>query len=86
MSQLAQLKQTVHQIAEGSKKVAGSLGQFDQQFSQQINTVQQAIGGSAQGKDKEVVAATQEASKAVKSATAALQNAARIAQQYSQSL
>lgn len=86
MSQLTQLKQTVHQISEGSKKVAGSLGQFDSQFSQQINSIQQAIGGSTQGKDKEFVAATQEASKAVKAASAALQNAARIAQQYSQSL
>lgn len=86
MSQLQQLKQTISGLAEASKKTGASLAQFDRQFSQQTQQVQQTIGGSAQRKDAEVVNALQQASKAVKQATEALQNAAKISSQYSQSL
>lgn len=86
MSALTQLKQTINGLAEASKRTANGLGQFDQQFNQQMQGVQQAIGGSSQSKDREVVAALHQASKAVKEATQALQQAARVAGQYGQSL
>lgn len=86
MSSLSQLKQTINGLADASKRTASGLAQFDQQFNQQMQGVQQAIGGSAQNKDKEVVTALQQASKAVKAATQALQQASRVASQYGQSL
>ena len=86
MSQLNQLKQSVNGVADAAKKTGSALAQYDKQFSQQSQRVQSLIGGAAQGKDREVVAALQTASRAVKEATSALQNAARIAQQYAQSL
>lgn len=86
MSELAKLKQQIDAIAGSAKKTGSQLGQFDKSFSQQASQVQQTIGGSAQRKDAEVVAAVQHASKAVKQAVAALQNAASVAQRYGQSL
>jgi gas vesicle protein len=86
VSQLQQLKSTINSIAEGAKKTGSSLASFDKQFSQQAQAVEQAIGGSTQGKDKQVVQAIQQASKAVKQAAEALQNAAKIASSYGQSL
>ena len=86
MSQLQQLKQTISGLADGAKKTGSNLAGFDKTFSQHTQAVQQAIGGSSQRKDQEVVSALQEASKAVKQAVGALQNAAKIASSYGQSL
>jgi gas vesicle protein len=83
---LNRLKQTISGLSESAKSTGASLAQFDRQFSQQTQQVQQTIGGSAQRKDAEVMSALQEAAKSVKQASAALQNAARIAGQYGQSL
>lgn len=85
-SSLAQLKQTVNGLAEASKRTATGLSSFGTQFAQQITAVQAAIGGSAQKKDQEVVAALQAAAKAVKEATQRLQQAERVARIYGQSL
>lgn len=86
MSQLKQLKEAIGGIAKSATDAGQSLAQFDQQFNRQAQAVQQVIGGSSQGKDRQVVEAIQQASRAVKQATAALQNAGRIAQQYGQSI
>lgn len=86
MSQLNKLKQSVTQVAETAKKTGSSLSQFEKQLNQQSQQVQTTIGGSSQGKDREVMQALQKASKAVKDATGALQNAARVAEKYAQSL
>ena len=86
MSQLKQLKESINSLAKGATDAGNSLGQFEQQFNKQAQAVQQVIGGSAQGKDRQVLEAIQQASRAVKEATAALQNAGRIAQQYGQSI
>ncbi|MBK6440859.1 MAG: hypothetical protein IPH27_11400 [Actinomycetales bacterium] len=86
MSQLQQLKQTVNSLAESAKRTGQSLAAYDQQLKRYNDSVRGAIAGSTQRKDQEIMNAIGEAQKQVKSATAALQNAARIAQQYSASL
>ena len=86
MSQLQQLKQTVNSLAESAKRTGQSLAASDQQLKRYNDSVRGAIAGSTQRKDQEIMNAIGEAQKQVKSATAALQNAARIAQQYSASL
>ena len=86
MSQLQQLKQTVNGLADAAKKAGGNLAQFDKTFSQQSSAVQQAIGGSTNGADKRVLQSLQDAQKKVKEASAALQNAAKIAGEYGKSL
>jgi len=86
MSELSQLKQTINGLADSARKTGANLASFDRQFGQQTQRVQAAIGGSAQRKDQEVVAALQQASRAVKQATAALANAAKIASNYGHSL
>lgn len=86
MSQLGQLKQSVGGVADTATKTAAQLAHFEKQFDTQRQQVQQLLGGSSQGKDREVQRALQSASKAVKEATAALQSAAKVARQYAQSL
>lgn len=86
MSQLQQLKQTVNGLADAAKKAGGNLTQLDRTFSQQSSAVQQAIGGSTNGADKRVLQAIQDAQRKVKEASAAMQNAARIASDYGRSL
>ena len=86
MSQLKQLKSTVNQLAASSKKTAGSLAGYERELSKHQAAVQQAIAGSSQRKDAEIMSALQQASTAVKQATSQLQNVARIAQSYGRSL
>ncbi|MGB3301887.1 hypothetical protein [Gordonia sp. (in: high G+C Gram-positive bacteria)] len=86
MSELQQLKQTLNSIAQSTKQIAGELGSFERKFQSQSNRVSQAIGGSAQRKDREVLEALSKATRDAKQAEAALQNAARVASQYGASL
>lgn len=86
MSQLSQLKGQIESIVQQAKSVAGQLGAFRSRFAQTATEVQSAIGGSSQNKDKEVVQAIQEAQGKVDAAVEALNQAARIASTYGQSL
>ncbi len=86
MSTVSQLKQSLESLSQASKRTANALGQFEQQFNQQSQSVQSIMQGSSQSKDKEVLAALQQASSAVRKATADLSNAARITGQYGQSI
>lgn len=86
MSQLTNLKQTIEGIAQQAKSTAGALTAFKQKFSQSIAEVQQTIGGSTQRKDQEVITAITEAQQRVDSAAQALEEAAKIAKSYGQSL
>jgi hypothetical protein len=86
MSTLSQLKGTIDQIATSTKSTASGLGQFKSKFTQQVSQVEAAIGGSAQGADKQFVSALQGAQKQVDAAVAALEQAARAAQTYGRSL
>ena len=86
MSELAKLKQSLTQVANTARKTGTSLGQYDKELNKQSQTVKALIGGGAQRKDREIIQALQSASKAVKDANTALQNAAKVAQQYAASL
>lgn len=86
MSELSQLKGTINSIAQSAKQTGGSLGQFRSKFNQHVNSVQSAIGGSSQRKDQEVISVLQDAQKKVEAAAQALENAAKIANGYGQSL
>ena len=86
MSQLQQLKQQIASIGEAANKTATGLQSFNSQFSQQISGVTAAIGGSAQQKDKEIIASLQKASQEVRQAAQALAQASKVAKQYGASL
>ena len=86
MSQLSQLKQQIDGLAQQAKATGASLGSFRAKFSQSISQVQATIGGSTQRKDQEVVQALQDAQQKVDAAVQALEQAARTAQTYGQSL
>ncbi len=86
MSQLQQLKGTIDSIAQGAKQTGGSLSQFKQTFDRHVSQVESAIGGSSQRKDQEIISALQEAQSKVDAAAQALQNAAKTASSYGQSL
>ena len=86
MSQLVQLKGQIESIAQQAKSTGGQLSAFESKFSQSSSQVQATIGGSAQGKDREVVQAIQDAQTKVKAAVEALNQAARVAAAYGQSL
>ncbi|WP_006245066.1 hypothetical protein [Mycolicibacterium tusciae] len=86
MSELQKLKGTLEQIASSAKQTGGSLGQFKSKFSSQQGQVRQAIGGSAQRKDQEVLQSLDAAAKQVDAAVRALENAAKVATNYGRSL
>ena len=86
MSQLGQLKGQIETLAQQAKSQGGQLQAFDAKFSQTSSQVQSTIGGSAQSKDKEVTQAITDAQSKVKAAVEALNQAARIATSYGQSL
>lgn len=86
MSQLGQIKGQIESIAQQAKTTGGQLSAFKSKFSQSASQVQSTIGGSAQSKDKEVVQAIQDAQAKVNAAVDALNQAARVATAYGQSL
>ena len=82
MSQLQQLKARLDQIGNEAKSTAGNLSAFHSKFAKAVNEVEQAIGGSAQRTDKQIIQTLQAADKQVQAAVQALQQAAQTAQQY----
>lgn len=86
MSELQKLKGTLEQIASAAKQTGGSLGQFKSKFTSHQHQVQQAISGSSQRKDQEVLQSLEAASKQVDAAIRALENAAKVASNYGRSL
>lgn len=86
MSQLAQLKQALSGVSQSARKASSNLTGFERTFQRQSAQVGQLIQGSSQRKDAEIMAALQAASKAVKQASQSLEQAAKIASQYGQSL
>lgn len=86
MSQLMQLKQQLNQISGDAKSTGGNLAGFKSKFSQSVSQVQSLIGGSAQQADRQIIQTLQAAERQVDEAIAALQQAARTAEQYGASL
>lgn len=85
-SQLGQLKAALQSYSGSTQKQAASLQQTARGVDNASNQILQIIGGSSQGKDREVANAVQEASKRVKEASEALNRAAKIATTYASSL
>ena len=86
MSQLQQLKQQITDIGRSASRTSQGLAQFDRSFSQQAAQVEAVIGGSAQSKDREMVASIEDARRKVHAAAASLARVTRGADQYSASL
>lgn len=86
MSQLTVVKQQMTSIGNDAKTTAAGLAGFKSKFSQAINQVQSAIGGSAQNVDKELIQTLQAAEKQVDAAIAALQQASTAAARFAASL
>lgn len=86
MSQLQQLKSQIETLAQQSKSAAGQLQAFQSKFTQSASQVQATIGGSAQGADKEMLSAIDDARSKVDAAAQALQTAASVASKYSGSI
>ena len=81
-SSISQIKQMVEQIGKQATSTAGQLSQLSTNLEKNIAAVNSAIGGTASGEDKTMIAAFQQASKAVKDASASLQAAANAAKDW----
>ncbi|TFB71881.1 hypothetical protein E3O06_11510 [Cryobacterium glaciale] len=86
MSQLTAVKQQMASIGNDARTTAQGLAGFKGKFSQAINQVQAAIGGSAQNVDKDMIQTLQAAEKQVDEAIAALQQASAAATSFAASL
>lgn len=86
MSDLTQLKAQLHAIASDAKNTSGQISAFQSKFSRSVSEVQQRIGGSATGTDRQIIEILQNAAKAVRSASESLDAAAKSAQRYADSL
>lgn len=81
-SSIFQIKQMVNQIGQQATSTAGQLSQLSTNLEKNIAAVNSAIGGTSSGEDKTMIAAFQQASKAVKDASASLQAAANAAKDW----
>jgi hypothetical protein len=86
MSQLGNLKLSIDAIAQQAGAMSGNLGVFRQQFNTAAAHVQATIGGSAQGKDSQLLDVIASAQRQVDQAAAALMQASTSARQYGESL
>lgn len=86
MSQLTNVKAQIAALAAQAKTLSGQLAQFKTQFGRTANQVQATIGGSAQGKDRELLQAVQAAQKQVEAAAAMMATVEQKARQYGASL
>ena len=81
-SGIGQIKQQVAAIGNQATSLAAQLNSLTSQMQQSIATIQSAIGGTASGEDKEMIAAFEQANKSVQSAAASLQAAGRTAKDW----
>ncbi len=82
MSTISQIKQQVNQIASTSASSASQLIQLAGKIEKNAAAINSAISGTASGSDKKMVAAFEEASKAVKEAAQLLQAASQSAKDW----
>ena len=82
MSSISQIKQQVNQIGQQATTTAGQLSQLATNLEKNTAAVNSVIGGTASGEDKTMIAAFQQASQAVKSASVSLQAAANAAKEW----
>ena len=82
MSSISQIKQQVNQIGQQAASTAGQLSQLASSLEKNISAVSNAIGGTSSGEDKTMIAAFQQAGKAVKEAAVSLQAAGTAAKDW----
>ena len=85
-SEVQKLQQNVVRLADDAKKTAGQLTNFNTKFASAVNKVQATIGSTSTGTDKQMIETLQQAEKEVKEAVAALEQAAKTANDYAASL
>jgi hypothetical protein len=85
-SQVQQLKQSLAAFAQATDRTSQALLSQTREFDRSAQQVLSLIGGSATGKDREVVQSIRDASRAVEQAGRALSNASRTAQNYGASI
>lgn len=78
-STITQIKQQVNQVGQQAKSTSAQLAQLAKNLERNIASVNNAIGGTANGEDKDMIAAFQMASQAVEKAAQALQAASKSA-------
>lgn len=81
-STIAQIKQQVNQIGQQATSTAGQLSQLATNLEKNIAAINSAIGGTTSGEDKTMMSAFQQASRAVKDASASLQAAGTAAKDW----
>lgn len=81
-STISQIKQQVNQIGQQATSTAVQLSQLASNLEKNIAVINNAIGGTSSGEDKTMIAAFQQASKAVKDASASLQSAGAAAKDW----
>lgn len=82
MSSIGNIKQQVNQIGQQATSQSAQLFQLAANIEKNGAAVMNAIGGTASGEDKTMIAAFQQASKAVKDAAASLQAAGSAAKDW----
>lgn len=82
MSSIGEIKQQVNQIGAQATTTAGQLAQLASNLEKNVAAVNSAIGGTASGEDKTMIASFQQASQAVKDAVVALQAAGATAKDW----
>lgn len=81
-SSISQIKQQVNQIGIQANSTAGQLSQLATNLEKNIAAVDSAIGGTASGEDKTMIASFQQACKAVREAASSLQAAGSAARDW----
>ena len=81
-STISQIKQQVNQIGQQATSTAGQLSQLATNLEKNVAAVNIAIGGTSSREDQTMIAAFQQASKAVKDAAASLQAAGAAAKNW----
>ena len=82
MSSITQIKQQVNAIGQQATATAAQLAQMATNINKNAAAVTQAIGDTASGEDKQMVASFQLASKAMNQAVQALQAAGQSAKNW----
>lgn len=82
-SGISGIKQQVLQIGKSAATTAAQLNQLATNLEKNAAAINSAIGGTASGEDKEMIAAFQQACSAVKTAAASLAQAGQSAYNWS---
>lgn len=86
MSVLEDLRSLTLELSDDTKRTSENLAAYSRAFNKQRDGINQALRGSNQKKDQELMATVDDAERQVKQAVAALQKASRVARDYAHSL